>query len=135
MAAARLHVVVDLMASPGCTVLVSASVITERPHRKSAIMTDTLAPPASRTKGPIVWMDMDTKLPMRVESNGDLVAQLESGAVRFHKPVVYQTSGQDRKTFVDGAAALWAGGVGCCLTKHPYSTDLSLPGLIRQSII
>lgn len=65
------------------------------------------------------------KLPMRVESNGDLVAQLESGAVRFHKPVVYQTSGQDRKTFVDGRYVLQANGkVG--FEVGPYDHDRKL---------
>jgi uncharacterized repeat protein (TIGR01451 family) len=47
--------------------------------------------------------DGSGKMATRIDSNGDLVAQLEGGDVRFHKPVIYQTDARHNKTFVDGS--------------------------------
>lgn len=37
-----------------------------------------------------------------IDSNGDLVAHLQGGDVRFHRPLVYQTDGQQHKHLIDG---------------------------------
>jgi hypothetical protein len=43
--------------------------------------------------------------PLRIDREGDLVATLDDGQVCFHKPVVYQPAGAERK-YVDGRYVL-----------------------------
>ncbi len=43
--------------------------------------------------------------PLRIDGEGDLVATLDDGQVCFHKPVVYQPAGTERK-YVDGRYVL-----------------------------
>jgi uncharacterized repeat protein (TIGR01451 family) len=46
--------------------------------------------------------DGGDRLSSSIDNHGDLVAHLEGGDVRFHKPVVYQTDDQQHKTLIDG---------------------------------
>jgi hypothetical protein len=43
----------------------------------------------------------DADAPLQIDGEGDLVATLDDGQVRFHKPVVYQVEGAE-KNYVDG---------------------------------
>jgi uncharacterized repeat protein (TIGR01451 family) len=64
------------------------------------------------------------KLISNLENNGDLVAHLESGDVRFHRPVVYQLAGS-QKQFVDGHYILQANGeVGFALGAYDRTREL-----------
>ena len=45
-----------------------------------------------------------------IDNNGDLVAHLEGGDVRFHKPIVYQTDGPHKK-LIDGQYVLQSNGL------------------------
>jgi uncharacterized repeat protein (TIGR01451 family) len=65
------------------------------------------------------------KVATRIENNGDLVAQLEGGDVRFHKPVIYQTDARHQKTFVDGRYVVKSNGnVGFEVAEYDHSRKL-----------
>jgi uncharacterized repeat protein (TIGR01451 family) len=66
----------------------------------------------------------DAKLATRIESNGDLVAHLENGDVRFRRPIVYQNVGS-QKEFVDGRYVLESNGrVRFALGAYDHSREL-----------
>jgi len=52
----------------------------------------------------------DVNPSLTVDENGDLVAHLSGGGVRFHKPVVYQADAQQHKNLIDGRYMLSADG-------------------------
>src|SRR5262249_23151560 len=47
----------------------------------------------------------DADAPLQIDGEGDLVATLDDGQVRFHKPVVYQVEGAENN-YVDGRYVL-----------------------------
>ncbi len=66
----------------------------------------------------------DAKLATTIESNGDLVAHLKNGDVRFHKPIVYQRAGS-QKEFVDARYVLKSNGrVRFALGAYDHNREL-----------
>jgi uncharacterized repeat protein (TIGR01451 family) len=64
------------------------------------------------------------QIPVGIE-NGELVAQLEAGAVRFQKPVIYQTDALHKKTFIDGHYVMKSNGhVGFDIAEYDRSRKL-----------
>jgi len=69
-----------------------------------------------------------------IDANGDLVTHLEGGAVRFHKPVVYQTDGKLRKSILDGRYLLRADGqVGFEIGQYDHSRELVIDPTLAYS--
>jgi len=68
-----------------------------------------------------------------IDKNGDLVAHLEGGDVRFHKPIVYQTDGQHKK-LIDGEYVLQSGGrLGFSLGSYDRSRELVIDPAVNYS--
>jgi uncharacterized repeat protein (TIGR01451 family) len=77
--------------------------------------------------------DASKKVPLIIDRNGDLVANIEGGKVSFHKPVVYQKNG-DVKTPVDCRYTLKADGrVGFELGAYDRSRQLIIDPVLSYS--
>jgi len=75
----------------------------------------------------------EKELSAGIDSNGDLVAHLDSGNIHFHKPVIYQT-GAGGKTLIDGGYVLRAGGqVGFEVGAYDRSRELVVDPSIAYS--
>jgi uncharacterized repeat protein (TIGR01451 family) len=74
------------------------------------------------------------KLSSGIASDGDLVEHLEGGDVRFHKPVVYQTDGQQHRNLIDGSYILHADGeVGFELAAYDHGKELVIDPILTYS--
>ncbi len=77
--------------------------------------------------------DGSKHIPLSVNHDGDLVAALEGGAVSFHKPIVYQTTGST-KTSIDGRYLLQVDGrVGFQLGAYDHSKQLVIDPVLSYS--
>lgn len=74
------------------------------------------------------------RLASSIDDDGDLVAHLDGGNVRFHKPVVYQTDGEQRKRVVDAHYVLRKGGqVGFEVGAYDRSRQLVIDPSVSYS--
>jgi uncharacterized repeat protein (TIGR01451 family) len=74
------------------------------------------------------------KLPSSIDDNGDLVAQLDGGDVRFHKPVIYQIDGHQHRNLIDGGYTLRADGeVGFEVEAYDHSKELVIDPTLTYS--
>ncbi len=74
----------------------------------------------------------DKKLPLTIDG-GDVVVHLDAGDVRFHKPVIYQTEGEQRK-LIEGDYVLRADGqLGFHIGTYDRNKDLVIDPAVSYS--
>ncbi len=74
-----------------------------------------------------------TPNPLRIAENGDLVAQIEGGEVRMHKPVAYQLDDAKQKRYITANYALGPSGVSFAVGAYDRSRPLVIDPVVGYS--
>jgi len=70
---------------------------------------------------------------LRIDENGDLIAHLDGGDVRFHKPIAYQTDAQSQRKLVDVSYALKNEQVSFNLGAYDRSRQLVIDPVLQYA--